>query len=227
MAEPFSVVSGALGIAALFTKCIMLDTLNLRLSRWGDAVGIYDKPYFRDSQTTDPYAQQAGAILAQIEQLFGKIEEASKRYILGKSKKELEVLKIENLDLVNRNVHNKLLDASIWYRQKCTSIVKKTKWALYDNKNFEKLVRHVTELTEQLEKVWPKDDLDPILMNMARMEIEEITDAPSLEVLSEVATDTDSLLSESAAQRLQSLETHNEVHNAYIQDNAKRRSTGT
>ncbi|KAI0160524.1 heterokaryon incompatibility protein s [Xylariaceae sp. FL1272] len=242
MAEPFSIVSGALGIAALFTNCvtcfdyiqlgrhfaedyqqcqIMLDTLSLRLSRWGDAVGIYDKPCFRNDQTNDPHVQQAGTILAQIEQLFVRYEASAKQYSLGKQRKQLEVLDVEDLEVVNCNVHNKLLNANTRYRQKCTSIFKRTKWALYDNKNFEKLVRHVAELTEQLEKLWPQDQLERVLMDMARMEIEDITDAPSLEVLSEAARDVDSILSQSAAQKLQTLETHNEVNNACTEGDAK------
>ncbi|KAH6721997.1 hypothetical protein BKA61DRAFT_666747 [Leptodontidium sp. MPI-SDFR-AT-0119] len=40
MAELFGIVSGAIGIASAFTACV--DCFELRLTRWGESVNIYD-----------------------------------------------------------------------------------------------------------------------------------------------------------------------------------------
>ncbi|RYP81688.1 hypothetical protein DL770_005826 [Monosporascus sp. CRB-9-2] len=219
--EAFSTIASALSVAALFNNCVncfeyiqlgrhfgrdyercqlKLDIAKTRLSRWGQAVAINDDPRFTTDKPEDKSSQQVQAILEEIEQLFGTLQKASKRYAIGAKQEDLELFQIQDMQPVAQKLHNRL-DVIVSQRQKRAGFFKKAAWALYDGKNFDKLVEQMTGFVDDLEKLFP---VEGARRTLVKMEIEEINeDEPSLRALQSAAADTDSVLSQVAAERLE------------------------
>ena len=104
MAEPFGIAAGAVGIAAAFTACVdsfgyvqlgrhfgrdfqtdilALNFARLRLTRWGQAVNIYDDPKLDRPDATPAEIQAAKDTLHHILQLFADTAKISKKYKLN------------------------------------------------------------------------------------------------------------------------------------------------
>jgi hypothetical protein len=114
MAEPFGIAAGAVGIAAAFTACVdcfnyiqigrhfgrdfqtemlTLDCTRLQLTRWGQAVKIYDDPKLGRPDATPEELQTAKEALHQILILFADSQKISNKYKLGaKAGEDLSVL---------------------------------------------------------------------------------------------------------------------------------------
>ena len=92
------------------------------------------------------------------------------------------------------------LNAVVSQRQKRTGFLKKAVWALYDGKNFDKLVEQITGFVDDLEKLFP---VEAVRHSLVEMEIEEIRDdEASLQTLQGAARDMDQILSEVVSKRL-------------------------
>ncbi|KAI0974917.1 prion-inhibition and propagation-domain-containing protein [Xylaria arbuscula] len=218
--EVFGTVASALSVAALFNNCVScfeyiqlgrhfgqdyercqlkLDIAKTRLSRWGQAVEINEDPRFATDEPQDASFQQAQAILEEIEQLFGTLQKAAKRYAISAKQEELELLRVQDMQPMAQKLHNRL-NTVVRQRQKQTNFFKKVAWALYDAKNFDKLVEQMTGFIDDLEKLFP---IESIRRTLVEMEIEEIKeDKPSLKALQSAAADTDSVLSAVVSERL-------------------------
>jgi hypothetical protein len=104
MAEPFGIAAGAVGIAAAFTACVncfgyvqlgrhfgrdlqtdmlALNCSRLCLTRWGQAVNIYDDPKLGRQDATPAEIQAAKDTLHHILRLFADTEKISKKYKLN------------------------------------------------------------------------------------------------------------------------------------------------
>ena len=69
-------------------------------------------------------------------------------------------------------------------RQKRTGLLNKGAWALYDGKNFDKLVEQITGFVDDLEKLFP---VETTRRKLVELEIEEVDDEPSLMALQDAA----------------------------------------
>ncbi|KAI1181393.1 prion-inhibition and propagation-domain-containing protein [Nemania serpens] len=144
--------------------------------------------------------QQVQDILEKIDQLFQNLENASRRYTKRAKKEDVEHLQIQTMQPVAQKLHSRL-STTVRQRQKGTTFLKKAAWALYDGKNFAKLVEQITGFVDDLEKLFPVEEACRLLVEM---EIEEINkDKSSLRVLQNAATDTDSVLSKVVTERLE------------------------
>ncbi|WAO93434.1 Hypothetical protein NCS54_01098200 [Fusarium falciforme] len=195
MAEVFGTVTGALSVAALFNNCVdcfeyiqlsrhfgrdfercqlKLDIAKIRLSRWGKAVAINDDPRFATDAPDDRDSRQVQAILEEIELLFQTVQKSSKRYEIDARKDDL----------------------------KRTGLLAKAAWALYDGKNFDRLVEQITGFVDDLEKLFP---VDTTRRKLVELEIEEVDDEPSLMALQDAAAGTDSVLSEAVTEKIEGI----------------------
>ncbi|KAJ8126489.1 hypothetical protein O1611_g7148 [Lasiodiplodia mahajangana] len=237
--EVFGTVASALSVAALFNNCVncfeyiqlgrhfgrdyercqlKLDIAGTRLSRWGQAVAINEDPRFATGEPKDTSSQQAHAILEEIEQLFGALQKASKRYAISAKQEDLELLQIQDMQPIAQKLHSHL-NAIVSQRQKQTGFLKKVAWALYDGKNFDKLVGELTGFVDDLEKLFP---VEVTARAMVELEIEEIKeDEPSLRALQNAAADTDSVLSEVVAERLKLCGEQNYAKNIQTEEKAR------
>lgn len=221
MVETFGVAAGALSVAALFNNCVScfeyiqlgrhfaqdyercqlkVDIAQTRLSRWGQAVAINQDPRFATDKPNDESVQQVQDILEEIDQLFQNLQNTSKRYTKRAKKEDLEHLQIQALPPVGRKLHNRL-NAIVGQRQKGTSFFKKAAWALYDEKNFEKLVNEITGFVDALEKLFPAKE--GVRHTLVELEIEEVDDELSLGVLQNAAANVDNVLTEVVTKRLE------------------------
>ncbi len=134
------------------TAILKLDIAKLRLSRWGHSIGldcaelgVQTLPDVVGSQSDH---EQAKALLEQIVQLF---EEAERNSIKSKlpEKDSRTYNTTSDLDQATTSLHKKLERLSI-KRFKPGNILKKTKWALYKEKNLNRLIQDTTELVDAL-----------------------------------------------------------------------------
>ncbi|KAI1294041.1 prion-inhibition and propagation-domain-containing protein [Xylaria venustula] len=181
-------------------------------------VAINEDPRFATDEPQDASFQQTHAILEEIEQLFKALQKASKRYAIGAKQEELELLRVQDMQPVAQKLHSRL-NTVVRQRQKQTSFLKKAAWALYDAKNFDKLVEQMTGFIDDLEKLFP---VEGVRRTLVEMEIEEIKeDEPSLKALQSAAADTDSVLSAVVAERLAMCGEQNYADNIRSEEEAR------
>ncbi|KGO68022.1 Het-s, C-terminal [Penicillium italicum] len=227
--EIFGATASAIGVAALFSNCvdcfeyiqigrqlgqsfercqIKLDVARTRLGRWGQAVGIDSDPRFTADTVNDEVSQQVHGLLEEIMLLFQAVQKSSKRYELKTPREDLACFANAEMRPEFRKVHGRL-KAIANQRQRQTSVVKKARWALYDGKNLDKLVREIVEFVDALEKLVPP--VEAVQRQLSLMELEEVEDESSLLVLRDAAVDTDSILSETVDQKIGYISARNHV----------------
>jgi Prion-inhibition and propagation len=211
MAEPFGIVAAAVGIAAAFTTCVdcfeyiqlgrhfgrdfqtNLLTLNcarLRLTRWGQAVNIYNDPQLGNPNASPAETQTAKDTLIQILVLFANTEKISNKYKLGPNAGVLSVYSTTDMDPTLLALNNKMRDLAI-KRQKGTGLLKKTSWALYHNSEFRKLIEDITRLIENLENLFPAPAPQ---LELVKQEAAEVNDKQELQLVENAAEGVDKLL---------------------------------
>lgn len=107
--------------------------------------------------------------------LFESAWKTSKRYELVAD----VVFEDKDMKPVGRALHRRLKDLAC-RRQKDTSLVKKTTWALYDGKSLEKIVDQIAGFVDELEKAFP---VEAVCYKLAGIEIEEVEHETSLTML--------------------------------------------
>jgi hypothetical protein len=240
MAEILGTVSAALSLVGFFNNCVdcfgyiqlgrhfgqdyrlcqlRLDIACTRLERWGEAVQINQDLRFSlpldVKRNDDRDVQLARAILEEIMLLLETAAKTSRRYELRSTEKDLARFDGEkDLDGVHRKLHQRLRALSS-RRLKSGSgsvgLAKRTAWALYDSKQFEKLITQVLELVGELERAFPVADGG--LQMLAATEVIEMCgeegvddEEETLEVLKEAATETDKVLADAVEKRLEEIE---------------------
>ncbi|RKK89117.1 Heterokaryon incompatibility protein s [Fusarium oxysporum] len=222
MAEVFGTLAGALSVAALFNNCVdcfgyiqlsrhfgrdfercqlKLDIAKIRLGRWGEAVAINDDPRFATDAPNDRDSRQVQAILEEIELLFQTIQKSSKRYEIDARQDDLMRFEDKDMQPVVRGLHGRL-GVIARQRQRRTALLKKAAWALYDGKNFDRLVEQITGFVDDLEKLFP---VETTRRKLVELEIEEVDDEPSLMALQDAAAGNDSVLSEAVTKKIEGI----------------------
>jgi uncharacterized small protein (DUF1192 family) len=216
MAEPFGIVSGAIGIASAFTACVdcfeyvqfgrhfgrdfqtsklALDCARLRLTRWGESVNIYDDSKLGRQDATTTEIQLAKDALLQILVLFADTESMSKKYKLtAKAGEDLSVYSTADLDPELVVLDNKMKGLAI-QRQKKGRFLKLASWALYHRSTLKDLLEQIVSLIDDIERLFPAPQAQSTLV---QQEAAEIGDKQSLELVEDAATGVDSLLQKTA-----------------------------
>ncbi|KAH7035980.1 prion-inhibition and propagation-domain-containing protein [Microdochium trichocladiopsis] len=238
MAETFGVVAGSLGVAALFNSAVdtfgyiqlgrnfkhdfslhqlKLDIARIRLSRWGQAVRINEDPRFLGNPSSaDWQVPVICTILGQINALFLELQEASKRYEQAPTASDtgrVVCVLPADLDTPGRRVHDFLARITKRLERTGPGWVDKTYWAIYDVKNFDKLLTTVVQLIESLHQMAPPPapaaaGSQPS-SRVVEWEFEELdNDAPSLKLLENAAAGVDNVLYEAAANRIKEQASH-------------------
>ncbi|KAH7230824.1 prion-inhibition and propagation-domain-containing protein [Fusarium solani] len=230
MAEVFGIVTGAIGLAGLFQQCIecfeyvqlgrhfaqdfgrhqlKLDIAERRLHRWGEAVNINENPRFNAPDEDDTLVQEVQAILEEIALLFQTIQKSSKRYTIKAPKEDLKCLTEEDLQPEFRRLRARWTNVARRPSQKKVNFAKKASWALYDAKNFEKLIEQISGFLDDLESLFPAEELNR--RRLVKLEIEDIADEESLTVLHQTAVETDSLLADVVKEKAKVTNARNSV----------------
>lgn len=211
MAEPFGIIAGAVGVAAAFTTCVdcfefiklgrhfgrdfqtKLLTLNcarLRLTRWGEAVNIYNDPQLGNPNASPAEIQTAKDTLIQIIVLFANTEKISNKYKLGPNAGVLSVYSTTDMDPAFLALNNKMRDLAI-KRQNGTGLLKKASWALYHNSEFSKLIEDITTLIENLENLFPAPASQ---LELVKQEAAKLNDNQELQLVENATEGVDKLL---------------------------------
>lgn len=187
------------------TDLLTLKVLEMRLSRWGVAVKVYDDPPLaplRQQGATDAEVEVARTILQQILLIFEDSAKVSRKFKLNaKLGEDLSTLTVEDLDPATRLATNTMRDLAA-RRRKGASYVKLTSWALYEKQHLSSLINQITRLLENLEQVFPVPQLEVVLSSHRSQEAEVIRAGVEseenvegiLKKLAEVATRVDKAL---------------------------------
>jgi uncharacterized small protein (DUF1192 family) len=216
MAEPFGIVAGAVGIATAFRACIdcfeyiqfshhfgrdfqtsllRLDCARLRLTRWGQAVDVYGDHQLGRPQATADEIQIAKHTIFQIITLFEDTEKISKKYRLNaKSADELTTYSVGDMDARIVALHNRMRELAI-RRQKGSSFLKTTSWAIHHRSELKQLVDEITVLIDNLESLFPAAT-DQV--RLVKEEAAEILEPQDLQLIEKCAEGVDSLLQDAA-----------------------------
>lgn len=213
MAEPFGIAAGAVGVAAAFTACVdcfgyvqfgrhlgrdfqtdilTLDCARLRLTRWGDAVAIYEDPKLGRPDATDAEIRSLRSALHQILVLFADSEKISKKYsIEAKNAQDLTVFASNEMDPAVLALSHKMRDLAV-KRQKSNSLIKKTSWALYHRNELKELVEGVTNIINNIEKLFPPPKEREL--ELVKQETAAIQEKAALELAATAAEGADKVL---------------------------------
>ncbi|OTB06937.1 hypothetical protein M426DRAFT_318309 [Hypoxylon sp. CI-4A] len=220
MAEAFGIVSGAVGIASVFSTCVecfdyiqigrrfgkdfqtqqlTLSLLKLRLSRWGEAVHINEDEQLGQPESARGNVELAKNTLFQILLLLADSEKVSKRYRLtAKVGEDLSSLSSADMGAKISALDNRMR-ALAAKRQKYTGLGKLTRWALYDKEHYSRLVEDITKLLENLELVFSVSEANDHAQ-LAQRDIEQVSgdtredQAIAMKTLQELATGVDNVL---------------------------------
>ena len=113
------------------TDVLALNCARLRLTRWGQAVNIYDDPKLARPDATPAEIQAAKDTLHNILQLFADTKKISKKYKLNANAgDDHSTLSTDDMDPAVMALSNKMKELAI-RRQKGSSVLKTASWALY------------------------------------------------------------------------------------------------
>jgi hypothetical protein len=220
MAEPFGIVAGTVGIAAAFTACVdcfeyiqvgrhfgrdyqtdllSLNCARLRLTRWGQAVNIFEDAKLARPDATSAEIQTVKDVLFQILGLFAATEKISNRYKLNaQTGDDLSTLPTSDMDPIILSLNNKMKALAI-KRQKGTSVLKTASWALYHRSELKELISGITSLIDNLEKIFPASQTQ---LALVKQETAEIHNLQTLELVQTAAQGVDDMLHAAAREAL-------------------------
>ncbi|KAF2734182.1 hypothetical protein EJ04DRAFT_512682 [Polyplosphaeria fusca] len=160
------------------TSLLKLDNARLRLSRWGQAVGLSGNlEYARSLQeaaVSKENIDQAEEVLGQIIKLFAEAEGISTEYKRSANSDDRNFAILEahaDMDDLGQTLHEKMRELCI-KRQNGTTLRKKVKWALYEEKHFKKLLKDIVDLVSDLLEVFPAVKQEQL--KLCEIEVSEI-----------------------------------------------------
>lgn len=212
MAEPFGIVARAVGIATAFTACVdcfgyiqlgrhigrdfptdmlVLEGIQLRLIRWGQAVHVYEDPHLGMPDATAAELQTVHDTLFQILILFADTEKISDRYkTTSKPGTDVTAFSANDMEPRGRWLAAKLKELAC-RRQNGWTVLKTSGWALYHRSELQELMSNITSLIDNIVNLFPKPETQ---LAMARQEATEIHDKQALELLMNATQDVDPIL---------------------------------
>ncbi|KAF9641052.1 hypothetical protein BFW01_g12858 [Lasiodiplodia theobromae] len=182
-----------------------LDICRLRVLRWGDAVGLTET--FTEARALPAGVWEsaedvrfAERTLGQINNLFEKIDDASKKYITTLTATAVYDPD-RDLDQKYMNLRQFMQNAAV-NRQKTMSFRKKFQWAVHGKSNLDKLLADVKSLTDALTTTFKATK--PQQQQFAKMELEEVKD-DNLPQLEAASRDHDPILNEAVGNAIETL----------------------
>jgi hypothetical protein len=227
MAEPIGLALGVAGLAGLFsnvidcfeyihigktfggnfqTSLLKLDNAMLRLSRWGEAVGLSGRIY--DASALPSWIKPeekklAEKTLGQILNLFDSAEKEAAKFKSGKSEQDasLDEYNDDNdLDASAKPYHQIMREVSV-KRQNRTKLSTKFKFAVYSESHLKGLIDDITSLTDSLMNLFPgRPELEEKQKQLCSNEVKEFTN--SLKELADMIKDNDKVLAIALAEVL-------------------------
>ncbi|USP76690.1 uncharacterized protein yc1106_03964 [Curvularia clavata] len=143
------------------TSLLKLDHARLRLSRWGESVGLSgDLKNVRSLEAAgvkQEDIEKAEEVLGQILDLFDDVEKRSAKFKHRKRADDPDLAALEvkaNMDSVGQSLHEKMRKLCI-KRQNKSTLAQKSKWALYEERYFKRLIEDIKDLVDTLPDFLP------------------------------------------------------------------------
>ena len=208
------------------TSQLKLDNARLRLSRWGKSLGLGDD--LRDTVSlegrfgSESTIKHAESLLGQVLELFAEAEGVSNKY-KSRTKPEDGSLVVCNpqtdLDPAIAELHHKMRQLAI-ERQNRSGVRQKAKWALYQEKQFRRLIEDITELVDSLVELFPAGQQSQ--RELCDVEVSTVSGNKGISMLREIAAAQDKLLEEAFTKATNSAERPHHIvfsgsHNAGVQ----------
>ncbi|KAK6378561.1 hypothetical protein LTR64_001950 [Lithohypha guttulata] len=196
---------------------LKLDVSRLRLQRWAESLELLSndpkQQVLVEARLSKHEKDIARTLLGSIAEAFENAETLSKGYEQRQklinpaaSEEEAGLAVIESDEDVSsantrwKSMHLKM-KARIQSRQKNMGTLRKAKWALYEKKRFDDLVRDVKDLADALIENFPKTIL--VQDRLAIEEVKEVTeDAQDRLLLKSAAEETDVVLQRAVEQAI-------------------------
>ncbi|KAJ0413982.1 prion-inhibition and propagation-domain-containing protein [Aspergillus carlsbadensis] len=214
--QSFAYVQMGANFGASFrTSLLKLDVVRLRLTRWGQSVGLAnvvegggggdDGKQLQMTKLAPEDQEQVQDLLAQILELFAEAEAASKR--LRRRNPSLKVLDpAEELDGVSASLHRKMEDLAK-KRQGKSELEQDQVTILSEEKNFARLIEDIGELVDGLVDLFP--GIQEEQRKLCEEEVSGLNaNEGALSLLKEVAAGQDKLLSDTVVKVIQSTTTY-------------------
>ena len=249
MAEAGGLAIGIFGLAGLFsttvqcfefiqlgrafektfqTSQLKLDNLRLRLSRWGNSLGLsnnlHDNPHdaaLLENRLGPQAIEHARSVLGQILLLFADAESISHKFKSRTTANDSRLATFDpqvHLDSATVELHNKIHQLSV-ARQNRTGLRQKAKWALYEEKSLRRLIEDVTKLIDGLVELFPAHQ--ELQRRLCEVEVSTMGAYESMPVLRDVAAKQDRFLEDAISRVANKGQTYNNVfsgsHNAGLQ----------
>ena len=201
---------------------IKLDVVALRLSRWGLTVGLGENP----NLDSPPIQRQVVATEKELKtmkkvlnKLLRDLEDAKKRSHDYDSDVDDEGGPVDaegcdpNTQLTGRfkRLHITMTGIVTARKQKGADFWHKTKWALHENKVFDRLIDDITSYMNTLESVFKdrqegmaQKTLEEVLVSTSKAEVSGLSDSEDLKLLATVAGMSDKMLVEAVKSTLAS-----------------------
>lgn len=177
------------------TSMLKLENARLILSRWGQAIGLSgdleEVQSLQAASISTEDKRRAEELLGQILSLFKTARRVSMEFESRTNSNDSRLILLDEhtyMDPCGQSVHQKMRGISK-RRQNRTSIWKKTKWALYEEKHLKKLIEDIIELVNMLVHMF-----SAVLQkqqNLCELEISEIGVDGSISVLKDIAASQD------------------------------------
>lgn len=203
--DPFSLATGAVGLATACKACIevfeyahvgrrfgkdyqtaqlRLAVLQLRLSRWGAATHMDDDSRSRNSLPSEGNVQTAEKILGQIYVLLKDSSKTTTQFdvphgsIIPDGNDEFQ----EPNDITVTAALTKRMKNMAIMRQKGTNVLKLTKWAIHSRDALDRLIGDVKSLMDDLETLFPAAEARQRLAQdevagLSPQEVQQLADA--------------------------------------------------
>jgi hypothetical protein len=229
MAETAGLVVGVVALAGLFnstvecfefvqlgrtfgksfqTSQLRLDNARLRLSRWGKSLSldndVRDAVSLQGHFGSEANVKHAEALLGQIVELFAEAEGVSNKY-KSRTAPQDDSLVVYNpqtdLEPAMAKLHEKMRQLAI-ERQNRSGVRQKAQWALYQEKQFRRLIEDISELVNDLDNLFPATQQSR--RDLCDIEVSTIGEGQGISVLREIAADQDKLLEQAITKATES-----------------------
>ncbi|GAB1210827.1 hypothetical protein APSETT445_009625 [Aspergillus pseudonomiae] len=192
------------------TSLLKVDVIKLRLTRWGQSVGLANLAHVQSLHETKLAAEdipKVQSLLSEILDLISDAEKLSQRF----KKKNPAALTMDpgkELDEVSASLHQQMQD--IAKKRQGNSVIDHSREALtiYQEKDFSRLIEDTNSLVNDLIDLFPAVKEDQRMI--CEQEVSQIGRIRNrLPLLREVAAGQDDLLSETVVKVIQSTTTYN------------------
>lgn len=171
------------------TYILRLQNLRLRLSRWGETVGLGRKPTVIEQSAAgalpDSQLKQAEEVVGHIIRLFSDGRELADKYAGNAG--DLVVIDEDAQGLGDTAILCQKMRKICLRRQRQTNVARKAKWSLFSREKFSELVDNIQKLIDDLENVFLAETRVSKEAALCEQEAKELRDEKALLELQDIA----------------------------------------